>query len=295
MVDVYVIATTHGTKNRADLMNSLMIKSSNESLVFGLEGVLRDEGYETGVLKAFGINKRGLFFGLEDEFPCAVSDIIMRHYVFSLRQEDKEKYDKVNPITYNERVFSSKLSFVKDIMEFKTTDKMLKKINPRVLNLYTLALVEELNKIKSTFALVPLELQIGFIVESIERKDCLTSNETWHELFRHLGKEIYLELCNLPEDERPNLALLEGYFDKSMSFEGHSVIEEFHKWKDKFLLKNMKEIVEMGIERNLPTYFLVGIAHGEAVSEGLRIAYPKVSMTYVDAFHFIPPEYYNLI
>jgi hypothetical protein len=81
--------------------------------------------------------------------------------------------------------------------------------------------------------------------------------EEWLDLYRKLGHKALDRLKALPEKERPDIKLLEGYFDNETSFDKPEVIEEVSgRWRELTFFKTIPFVVRKGLEFNKNIYIL---------------------------------------
>lgn len=298
---VNIIGVNHATEEFGDLQLSLVHKAINRELVLGLEGFLRNKDYEDYMASQIGKKASGFFYGIEDEYYRTFTTVFFGYYALALNKESKGIYGEGNPTSYEERVINAKRQLILDLVEYPISRDLLKRsIDERIISSNTLRLIDSITRITSVFDSGVVDPRYThFIADNIFKNSVLTSqfgnNEDWLDLYRKLGDETVKILQSLPEEYRPDIALINDFFKSETSLEDSATVSEVGKWREKSMVKNMKYVIERGIEFEKDTYFLVGFAHRERLEKCLRELYSGLNIASAGSMLGIPEEYKHLI
>ena len=95
------------------------------------------------------------------------------------------------------------------------------------------------------------------------------NDSDWQELYKELIIVMTKSTGAFPQELQPDAAMIRDYLaNPHGQTEQEYVVDEINgKWREKFILKHMKEIAGIAAEKGLSVFFLIGAGHVSNISE----------------------------
>jgi len=284
---IHIIGVNHGPHMRyVDLKKSLVHRASKEELIFGLEGLVRNKYSEELHAREFYGIRKGFLYGIEEDFPLMTCHIASNYFVFSL----PKGYDN-----YEMRITIAKASLVMELLDSNSMGEIWKDIQRKLTIPSTTNLYNELTVLTKSIIGKPRRVVFPRLSVKFSTQAPFNDNQSWLNLYQKIGMRIIDKLTTYPEYKRLDIDKVKTFFNETTNPENTEVIVHLGEWRNGFMFPNMRYVSDIGLEKGLDTYFMVGFGHTDDLAKLMKDSYPDREIIAERSEESIPDRYRYLL
>ncbi|MCR4337629.1 MAG: hypothetical protein NUV91_07490 [Candidatus Omnitrophica bacterium] len=273
----FIVGMNHQAPNDDAFQARLVQAASQRKIVLGIEGLVRNEAQEQEFLQnAYALQDKGFTFGYEDEFANKYSGSLLHYGYLSNGMKEQE--------------VTTKAQLIYDLRQSENFRKYWQKLRERSLGPSVKTLYDQLTRYYQENKGADLRSFVNKFADSL---GTYGTNQDWIALLKEIILVMNEDIKGFTGDFQLNLGRIESYLQdpKNVTHQSYVVEEVNGKWRDKFILKNMREIAAIAESKGLDVYFLVGRGHVQNLSAALHQGTGKLVMRVYATPHIIAPQY----
>ncbi len=258
----FLIGMGHKNKSDDEFQRRLVIASSQQKCVVGLEGLTYGARKNTRefVISAYGVENAESVFGIEDDFVNKFAGALLHYGYLSTKMKNEI------PVVKTQLIF--------DIFNSPTVKKIWSHISSKPLSSEVTALVSAIHQFITNNSSSSLKHLINEFYHHQLQQYPFTDDNAYIELL----KEIIITMKTIGGSEYQITSYwvdIEKYIQDpgNHTYQAFVVDQINGEWRDRFIAKNMREIIDKGIQLGLPVYFLIGKGHIQSLSAKLPSNY----------------------
>ena len=252
----FLVGMNHKNSEDDDFQERMVKLASNGRAVVAVEGVERNDAEETQFVQAaYGLKEKGFVYGLENDFANNYPGVLLHYGYLATNMTDEI------PI--------AKVQLVYDLRNSIAIIENWEKLKRKRLSVSAMKLYDDINRFMRDNEKLDIK---DFVIKFYHNLNQYGTDGDWLETYKVLAQEMTKVVAQFQGDLKLDVEGINKYLEKpnDTKAQEYVVFEVNIKWRNKFVVNNIKELAKIAKEKKVDLFVLIGLGHVSDLSNSFE-------------------------